>query len=258
MVPPPPRLAWIAILLAGLPACSSRASKGEPPHASSSASSARIVEAPRYEPVREVPWIEAEMALRDKRPIAAIPSRDRRVHLTLPDGCWTTTAPTDSALPVVLSEVDPNHEEIGTTEWFRDYEEIPFSQATSLLRDGKVYAVSDNDRGRLLFEVFDPERKQYLTYAPPSVHVATLLQSNRNRNFSIQHRRTREIRWREAQDILRTFPAGVGTSHGGFVYIPDPTGGPTRVTYDPDPNEHTLSRFLREIDPEGKMGITTE
>jgi hypothetical protein len=30
------------------------------------------------------------------------------------------------------------------------------------------------------------------------------------------------------------------------------------VTYDPDPGKHTLSRFLREIDPEGKMSVTTE
>jgi hypothetical protein len=208
MVPHPPRLAWIAVLLVGLPACSSRASKGEPPHASSSASSARIVEAPRYEPVREVPWLEAEQALRDKRALVAIPTRDRRVHLTLPEGCWTTTAPTDSALVVVLSEVDPNHEEIGTTEWFRDYEEVPFSQATSLLRDGIVPSVHDNDRGRLLFEVFGAEREQYVTYAPPRVQVATLLRSASQHPVTIRHHWSREIRWREAKIYsARSLPA---------------------------------------------------
>jgi hypothetical protein len=248
------RRARLALSLLGLATCSSPTPQTE--RSSEASTSAEAIAMPRYEPVREVPWIEAEIALREKRALAAIPTRDRRVHLTLPDGCWTTTAPTDSALVVVLSEVDPKHVEIGTTEWFLDYREIPFSHATRILRDGKVYSVRDNDRGRLLFVVHDDDRTRYVTYAPPNVHVATLLRSASRPPITISHHLSREIRWREAQDLLRAFPPDVSFLHGGSILVDDPGGGPTREAY--DPGDHAADRFLKEIDPQRKISITVE
>ncbi len=242
-----------AVLSATL-ACTSPSRPDDAPTAAASLDSAQPSKT-SYQPVREVDWSEAERALRTHRALVAIPTRDRRVHLTLAEGCWVTTAPTYSALPVVLSEVDPDHTRIGTTEWYLENEEIPWAQATGLIRDGGVHAVDDNQRGRLLFEVFADERRRFVTYVPPEIFVASLLKSGVSGRV-INHHVSLEIPWRQAQDLLRAFPSDVSFLHGGAVLIPDPGGGPTLKTYSPGP--YVASDFLRALDPQGKISVTVE
>ncbi len=194
--------------------------------------------------------------IRDKRPISAIQTEGRRVHLSQSGGSMITTAPDETALAKLLDAVDPGHTEIGTTNWYAQYELVDWKEGERVLRGGEVNWIEDNDCGRLLIQLYNKGNTQTVTYAPPGTDVAALVLSINQRPMIVRHRAIPEIRWREAQDLIRNRKVdGMSQLHGGRIILSAPKG---RAWATFEPGQNASGKFLEEVGARGSISITVE